>query len=112
MTFARLHRRALRVPVQPPSGRIQAFASRTPSGVLEWGARSALRESQNPLQVRFARTDSATLRLFVGLSVDATGHVGDALGVIAAKRRIRSRMARYSQHGMATSASWKVTYRA
>ena len=71
-----------------PSGRIQAFMSRTPSGVLELGVRSALREPQNPLQARFARTDSVTLRLFVGFSVDTTGHVGDALGMIAAKRRI------------------------
>ena len=55
MTFARPHRRALRVPVYPPSGRIQAFMSRTPLGVFELGARSALREPQNPLQARFAR---------------------------------------------------------
>ena len=86
--------------------------SRTPSGVLELGARSALREPQNPLQARFARTDSVTLRLFVGLSVDATGHAGDALGMIAANRRIRSRIARYRRREIATSASWKMTYRA
>ena len=97
-----------RTGVTPPGG-IQAFMSRTPSGVLELGTRSALREPQNPLQARFARTDSVTLRLFVGLSVDATGHVGGALGMITANRRIRSRMARYSRRGMATSAMCSIT---
>ena len=37
---------------------------------------------------------------------------GAAVAGHAAKRRIRSRIAPYSPRGMATSASWKVTYRA
>ena len=37
-------------------------------------------------------------------------HIGVALGDSVASRRIRSRIARYSRHGTATSAIWKVTY--
>lgn len=49
---------------------------------------------------------------FVGLSPRAPGHIGAALRGMAANCRIRSMIVRYSRRGTATSASWKVTYRA
>jgi hypothetical protein len=61
---------------------------------------------------RYARTDSAAPHSLDSLSVDAHSHIGEALGIIAAKRRIRLRIVRYSRRRTATSASWDVMYRA
>jgi hypothetical protein len=41
---------------------------------------------------RYARTDNAAPHSLDGLSVDAPSHIGEALGIIAAKRRIRFRI--------------------
>ena len=51
-------------------------------------------------------TSQAPRRL-LGWQAVGNRHIG--LGEIAASRRIRSRIARYSQHGTATYAIWKVT---
>ena len=62
--------------------------------------------------IRHTRADSAVPAPFVRLAVLHARHIGAALGVICAKRRIRLRIVQYSQRGTATSASWNVMYRA
>jgi len=59
-----------------------------------------------------SNSHSGTPSAFVELSPPVPGHIGAALGEMAANRRIRSRIARYSRPGTATSANWNVTYRA
>ena len=52
----------------------------------------------------------AASRRRLGWQAVGNRHIGVALGDSVASRRIRSRIARYSRHGTATSAIWKVTY--
>jgi hypothetical protein len=72
---------------------------------IGWAAQAAL-------GARFDQTGVAALSSIVYLFAAALRHdMGTALGGIAVNRRTRSRIARYSRHGIAASANWRVTQR-
>ena len=79
---------------------------------VKWRAKSGLRWSKKSFCARFVQTDGVAPSPIVRLFVVAPGHIGAALGEVAANRRIRSRIVRYNRRGTATSASWNVMYRA
>ncbi len=79
---------------------------------LNRGGKSAFRMPTQPFCPKIVDSHSVASSAFSGLSPPAPGHIGTALGEMAANRRIRSRVARYRRPGTATSANWNVTYRA
>ena len=95
-----------------PSPEIPSPVGSIPRRRRENGAAKALRVHNKPLRSELGEIDSTVVSLFMRLFAGLPDHDGAALGCMAAKRRIRSRIVRYSRRGMATSASWKVTYRA
>jgi hypothetical protein len=98
--------------IRPPSGEFKLKNAPWHENRRWIGARSPFRMPGQPFCPRSVDSHSVAPSAFVGLSPPALGHIGAALGGIAANRRIRSRIVRYRPWGTATSASWNVTYRA
>ena len=61
-----------------------------------WRTQPVLRESKKSLCARFVQTDGVAPSPIVRLFVVAPGHIGAALGEVAANRRIRLRIVRYN----------------
>jgi len=55
-------------------------------------ARAAIEALKQLFRPEFAQSDSAAPYPFVKMSLSTPGHIGAALGKIAANRRIRSRI--------------------
>jgi hypothetical protein len=96
--------------IPPSPGRTQAQNARLHDDLRWIGAKSAFRMPRRLFGPRIVDSRSVATCAFVVLSPPAPGHIGAALGGMAANRRIRSRIARYSRRGIATSANWNITY--